>query len=99
MDNLLTAEHLKAARSLLNWSRVRLAAKANLSEMTISEFENGIRRPRPYNVAAVRRALERAGIVFTVDGSPSLAGSEGQNCGCHTDNRTWRRRQTKPTGT
>ncbi|AZO71368.1 MAG: helix-turn-helix transcriptional regulator [Mesorhizobium sp.] len=90
----LSAEQLRAARALLNWSRVRLAAKANLSESTICEFENGSSRPKPSNVAAMRRALEEAGIVFS-EGSPSLARSEGQNGGRQTDNRRWRRRQTK----
>ncbi|MGX5841872.1 helix-turn-helix domain-containing protein [Mesorhizobium sp. ArgA1] len=90
MDSLLSAEQLRAARSLLNWSRVRLAAKANLSEMTIREFENGLRSPRPGNITAMRRALEGGGIVFT-EGSPSLARSEGPNSDPH-GNRTWRRR-------
>ncbi|MDG4853731.1 MULTISPECIES: helix-turn-helix transcriptional regulator [unclassified Mesorhizobium] len=90
----LSAEQSSAARSLLNWSRVRLAAKANLSESTICEFENGFSRPKPDNVAAMRRALEDAGIIFTVKG-PSLPRSEGPNTSRQTDNRTWRRRQTK----
>ncbi|TIN15689.1 MAG: helix-turn-helix transcriptional regulator, partial [Mesorhizobium sp.] len=47
--DLLSADQSRAARALLNWSRVRLAAKANLSEMTISDFENGFRKPRPHN--------------------------------------------------
>ncbi|MDX8500725.1 helix-turn-helix transcriptional regulator [Mesorhizobium sp. VK4C] len=92
--DLLSAEQSKAARDLLNWSRVRLAAKANLSEPTISGFENGFRKPKPSNVAAIRQALEEAGIVFT-EGSPSLARYEGPNSGRNADNRTWRRRQTK----
>ena len=85
--DLLTGEQARVARALLNWSRVRLAAKANLSEMVISEFENGVRKPRPVNVAAIRRALEGAGIVFAVDGSPSFVGAEEQT-GCReADNR------------
>ena len=92
--NLLSADQLRAARSLLNWSRVRLAAKANLSEMTISDFENGVRKPRPHNIAAMRQAFEDAGIVFTVGGTPSLARPEDDN-GLVTDNRMWRRRQRK----
>jgi|EndMetStandDraft_8_1072994.scaffolds.fasta_scaffold107133_2 transcriptional regulator with XRE-family HTH domain len=91
----LTPEQSKAARALLNWSRVRLGAKANLSEMPISDFENGFRRPHPHNIAAVRQALVDAGIVFTVEGSPSLARSEGQLSGPRRDNRMWRRRQTE----
>ncbi|TGS90122.1 helix-turn-helix domain-containing protein, partial [bacterium M00.F.Ca.ET.177.01.1.1] len=40
----LSADQVRAARALLRWSRVRLAAKANLSETTISELENGARK-------------------------------------------------------
>ncbi|AZO12802.1 XRE family transcriptional regulator [Mesorhizobium sp. M3A.F.Ca.ET.080.04.2.1] len=89
----LSAEQSRSARALLNWSRVRLAAKANLSEMTIGEFENGIRKANPRSVAAMRRALEDAGIVFNVEGIPSLARSEDHNSVVATDNRNWRRRR------
>jgi hypothetical protein len=41
--------------------------------MTIRDFENGFRKPRPHNIAAIRQALEDAGIVFNVEGAPSLA--------------------------
>ncbi|MBA1143080.1 helix-turn-helix domain-containing protein [Mesorhizobium neociceri] len=92
--NLLSADQSRAARALLNWSRVRLAAKANLSEMTISDFENGYREPRPHNIAAMRHAFEDAGIIFTLEGTPSLARPEGDS-GLATDNRMWRRRQRK----
>ncbi|WP_245418834.1 helix-turn-helix transcriptional regulator [Mesorhizobium sp. WSM3864] len=76
---------------------MRLAAKANLSEATISEFENGFRTPNPRNVAAIRRALEGAGIVFRLEGSPSVARSEAQHRTRDPDNRTWRRRQANRT--
>lgn len=55
--------------------------------MTISEFENGVRKPRPNNVAAIRRALAAAGIVFAVDGSPTLVRSKDQTDGREADNR------------
>ncbi|WP_032935397.1 helix-turn-helix transcriptional regulator [Mesorhizobium sp. WSM3626] len=89
----LTAEQSRAARALLNWSRVRLGAKCNLSEATISEFENGVRKPHPRTVAALLLAFEGAGIIFPAEGSPLLARSEGQTSR-RTGNRTWRRRQT-----
>jgi hypothetical protein len=62
--------------------------------MTIGDFENGVRKPRPHNIAAIRQAFEDAGIVFTVEGTPSLPRSEGDG-GVATDNRMWRRRQEK----
>ncbi|ESY00847.1 hypothetical protein X753_27890 [Mesorhizobium sp. LNJC399B00] len=62
--------------------------------MAISGLENGFRKSRPHDIAAVRKAFEEAGIVFTVEGTPSLARSEGDS-GLATDNRQWRRRQRK----
>ncbi|ESY03889.1 hypothetical protein X753_21275 [Mesorhizobium sp. LNJC399B00] len=62
--------------------------------MAISDLENGFRKSRPHNIAAIRKALEDAGIVFTAEGTPSLARSEGDS-GLATDNRQWRRRQRK----
>jgi hypothetical protein len=47
--------------------------------MTIGDFEKGFRNPRPHNIAAIRQALEDAGIVFTVKGTPSLARSDGDS--------------------
>ncbi|MES0115742.1 helix-turn-helix domain-containing protein [Mesorhizobium sp. C277A] len=92
---VLSADQSRAARALLNWSRVRLAAKANLSEMAISDLENGFSKSRPHNIAAIRKAFEDAGIVFTVEGTPSLlARSEGDS-GLAADNRQWRRREKK----
>ncbi|WP_352745901.1 helix-turn-helix transcriptional regulator [Mesorhizobium sp. M0615] len=91
---VLSADQSRAARALLNWSRVRLAAKASLSEMAISDLENGFRKSRPHNIAAIRKAFEDAGIVFTVEGTPSLARSEGGS-GLAADNRQWRRREKK----
>ncbi|AZO28507.1 helix-turn-helix transcriptional regulator [Mesorhizobium sp. M1B.F.Ca.ET.045.04.1.1] len=91
----LSAEQLRAARALLNWSRVRLAARANLSESTICEFENGFRKTNSRNVSAMRQPLEDAGIAFTDEGFPSLTRSDDQDNGRHADNRTWRRRHIK----
>jgi hypothetical protein len=58
--------------------------------MTISEFENGIRVPKPVNVAAVRRALEGAGVVFAEE-SVFLASERPKNSS-HASNRNSRRR-------
>ncbi|WP_292340658.1 MULTISPECIES: XRE family transcriptional regulator [Mesorhizobium] len=49
---------------------MRLAARANLSEPTICEFENGFRKTNSRNVSAMRQALEGAGIAFTDEGGP-----------------------------
>ena len=54
----------RAGRGLLDWSQITLGARANLSESTIRDFEKGRRVPSANNVAAIRRALETAGVIF-----------------------------------
>ncbi|WP_281406329.1 helix-turn-helix transcriptional regulator [Mesorhizobium sp. B1-1-5] len=55
---------MRTARALLKWSQVRLAAKSNMSEGTIRDFENRQRTLRPSKIAAIRQAFELAGITF-----------------------------------
>jgi ribosome-binding protein aMBF1 (putative translation factor) len=64
----ITGEQVRAARELLGWPRKTLAGKCKPGETTIRNFENGARRPSPFNVLAIRRALEAAGIEFDQDG-------------------------------
>ncbi|MFD2053787.1 multiprotein-bridging factor 1 family protein [Mesorhizobium calcicola] len=64
----LTPQEARTARALLRWSQVRLAAKANLSEATISDFENERRILRVEKRAAIRSAFVLAGVVFKAEG-------------------------------
>ena len=63
----MTPDQSRAARGLLDWSQAELAARSNLSESTIRDFEKGRRLPAINNLAAIRRALEVAGVEF-IDG-------------------------------
>ncbi|WP_035984151.1 helix-turn-helix transcriptional regulator [Bradyrhizobium sp. STM 3843] len=63
----MTPDQSRAARGLLDWSQAELAARSNLSESTIRDFEKGRRIPSVNNLAAIRRALEAAGVEF-IDG-------------------------------
>jgi transcriptional regulator with XRE-family HTH domain len=64
----MTPDQSRAARGLLDWSQAELAAQSNLSESTIRDFEKGRRVPSINNLAAIRRALEAAGVEF-IDGN------------------------------
>lgn len=60
----LSKEQSRAARALLDWSQTQLASAANLGESTVRDFEKGRRVPSINNLAAIRAALEAAGVEF-----------------------------------
>jgi transcriptional regulator with XRE-family HTH domain len=60
----VTAAQSRAARGLLGMTQVQLAIASGVSLSTIAHFETGQRQPAPDNLAALRRALEAAGIEF-----------------------------------
>jgi transcriptional regulator with XRE-family HTH domain len=60
----LTVEQSRAGRGLLNWNQNQLADAADIGRATIRRFEAGRRTPIPNNLAAIRRALEDAGVEF-----------------------------------
>lgn len=64
----LTPEQVRAARSLIHWSQNDLADQAGVAVSTIADFERGQRSPMMNNALAIRRALEKAGVVFTEGG-------------------------------
>lgn len=60
----LSPAQSRAARGLLDWSQAELGRLSNLSESTVRDFEKGRRTPNINNLAAIRRALESAGVIF-----------------------------------
>ncbi len=56
---------IRAARALLDWSRDDLARVARVTARTIASVERGEHLPKPETVAALRGALETAGVRFT----------------------------------
>ena len=64
----MNPDQSRAARGLLDWSQAELAARSNLSESTVRDFEKGRRVPSIKNLAAIRRVLEAAGVEF-IDGN------------------------------
>lgn len=49
---------------MLEWSRVALAEKSQVSERTIIDFERGARTPQNSTKLAIKTAFEKAGIKF-----------------------------------
>ncbi len=60
----MNADQCRAARGLLNWTQDRLAETATVSVNTVRNFERGATTPTANNLAAIKRALEGAGIDF-----------------------------------
>jgi len=74
---LFTDAQCRAARGLLAWSQSDLASKSGVSRATVADFETGKRQPIANNLAAIRGALESAGVIFlsdaqSVDGGPGV---------------------------
>jgi transcriptional regulator with XRE-family HTH domain len=60
----ITPAQSRAARALLGITQGDLAGLSGASQRTIASFETGERQPIPSILAALQRALERAGVEF-----------------------------------
>ncbi|MCB1448107.1 MAG: helix-turn-helix domain-containing protein [Rhizobiaceae bacterium] len=54
----------RAGRALVELDQADLAMAANVSRNTVVDFEKGRRTPGTNNLAAIRAALESAGVIF-----------------------------------
>lgn len=60
----MTPAQCRAARALIEMDQNELAARASVSRGVIIDFEKGRRTPGRNNLAAIRLALEAAGVKF-----------------------------------
>jgi transcriptional regulator with XRE-family HTH domain len=60
----MNSQQCRAARALLKWSQTQLATASGVALSTVADFEIDKREPRSDNLAAIRRALEDAGVEF-----------------------------------
>ena len=63
----MSPEQVRAARNWLAWTQAELAERANVGLSTVKDYEGGKRTPIANNVAAIKRALEEAGMKITID--------------------------------
>ena len=60
---MVTADQIRAARGLLNWSQRDLAERADLTLRQIGDIERGV-DPRASQLVAIEEAFARAGVVL-----------------------------------
>ena len=73
--DMLTPAQLRAARSIVGWSRDELATKSDTASMTVKAFERSMSDPKLSTLHKWRRALEAAGVEFIEpdhDGGPGV---------------------------
>jgi predicted transcriptional regulator len=78
---MLTPRQLRAARALVGWSREMLAEKSGVPAITTRQFENGQTDPKLSTVGKLRRALEKAGVIFvdpTAEHGPGVILRDGK---------------------
>jgi transcriptional regulator with XRE-family HTH domain len=70
----MTPAQSRAARALLDWSQPRLAEAAALGLSTVVDFERSRRSLPEKTLAAIRAALEAAGVEFIAEngGGPGV---------------------------
>jgi transcriptional regulator with XRE-family HTH domain len=63
---VITSEQVRAARALLRWEQKALAEASSVSLPSIKRLEaqKGLLGAQPRTIAAIRAALEAAGIIF-----------------------------------
>ena len=68
----MTGAQIKAARGLLDWTVRELGKKAGVHWNTVSAIELGKSGGRPETLAAIKKALEKAGVQFTNGKRPGV---------------------------
>jgi transcriptional regulator with XRE-family HTH domain len=69
---MITPAQSRGARGILKWTQELLAAKAGVGLSTIKDFEAERRTPIGNNLAAIQRALEAGGVIFTNGDEPGV---------------------------
>jgi transcriptional regulator with XRE-family HTH domain len=64
IKNAITPGQAKAARSLVGWTQDQLTAATGIPKRTLARFELGEGAPQRRTIAAIRTALEAAGVEF-----------------------------------
>lgn len=72
----ILAVQCRAGRTLIGWQQPKLATAAGLGLSTVVDFEKERRAVSSEAIAAIRAALEAAGVIFLSDGE-AVSGGPG----------------------
>jgi transcriptional regulator with XRE-family HTH domain len=61
---MITSDQCRMARAALKWNLRDLADRSKVSHVTINRFEMGQASSNPSTLAALRQAMEAAGVIF-----------------------------------
>ena len=75
----MAPEQSRAARAWLGWSQEELARRSNVSVNTVRNFERGQKSLHSNSVAAMRQAIEAAGIQLLFESTGTAAGIRRQD--------------------
>ena len=68
----ITPGQVRAARGLIGWSQDQLVGASGVPKRTVVRMELGEGDPQRRTLAAIRAALEAAGVVFTNGDEPGV---------------------------
>jgi transcriptional regulator with XRE-family HTH domain len=69
---MMTGAQIRAARGFLDWTVRDLGKKAKVHFNTVHAIERGKSNGTPETLAAIRKALEKAGVRFTNGRRPGV---------------------------
>jgi transcriptional regulator with XRE-family HTH domain len=77
-DEPLTPGQIRAPRELLGWSRIRLASRIGVGEVSIAILERGVRLPQKFdlNRGLLRSTFESAGVIFVEENGEGARSTE-----------------------
>lgn len=73
---MISGAQVRAARALIGWTQIQLAAAAGISEISVKNIERDKTDPRSSTMNAIQVAFETAGVVF-LDAGDTRNGGPG----------------------
>jgi DNA-binding XRE family transcriptional regulator len=69
---MITPQQIRGARAMLGFTQAELAKRAGISTTGLNNIESGTGDPKASTLAAIKSALEAAGVEFTNGDAPGV---------------------------